>query len=92
MQPWNELWPRLRYGDVYPLPLATDTQWRSEGWVVEVVMLSDSVPSGYSSRPIFTYSEPYNPELGASSEEADRVTKACTSAFADRLAALLAGT
>lgn len=92
MHPWNELWPQLKNLEVFPLPLATDTRWAAEGWLVEVVMILEAVPGGYSSsRPIFTYSEPYDAELGASAEEADRVTRACTSAFADRLAAVLAG-
>ena len=90
MQPWNELWPQLRFGEVFPLPLATDTRWAAEGWVVEVVMILESSQAGYASQVIFSHSELYDAQLGATSEEANRVTKACTSAFATRLAAVIA--
>jgi len=50
----------------------------------------DIGPGGYSTRPIFTYRESYDDGLGAGNDEADRVTRAATSPFADRLAALLA--
>ena len=42
MIPWEEKWPVLRYGDVFPLPLATETN-RAETWEVNVLVLMQEV-------------------------------------------------
>ena len=52
-------------------------------------MLTAIAPNGYGSTVIFNYREPYG-EAGATGDEADRVTKACTFDFARRLSKLLA--
>lgn len=58
--------------------------------MVSVVVLNGVYPGGVSSTPIWSYSEPYDTELGATSEEAARVTGAATREFALRLRRLLA--
>ncbi len=80
----------LRVGDVMPLPLMLETNWTTEGWEVNVIVVTDVEPSGYSSvNPLWTYREPYT-DLGAGSDEAQRVMHAATVAFGDRLRAVLA--
>lgn len=50
---WDEL--ALRRGDVVPLPLATETNWRDSGYEVNVIVLLDVSEHGYdSTAPIFT--------------------------------------
>lgn len=94
MTPWDEHWPDLRRGDVFPVPLATDTHWTADGWEVEVVVLLEVSAGGYSSSPVWSYREPYR--TGAdhrpddtSPAAADRVTRAALHGFATRLRELL---
>lgn len=42
---WDQRWPQLRIGEVFPLPLATETNWMAT-WEVNVIMLTDVSPSG----------------------------------------------
>lgn len=80
----------LRVGDVVPLPLMIETNWATEGWEVNVILVTGVESSGYdSSLPIWTHREPYT-DLGGSNDEAQRVTDAALIAFGDRLRALLA--
>lgn len=58
--PWQEeSWAALRLGDVYPLPLATETNWAADGWEVNLILVVEVQPSGYSAHPLWTYREPY---------------------------------
>lgn len=91
---WDELWPRLRHGDVYPFPLATETNYTSDGWEVSVIAVAEVHNSGYSATTIWSYREPYqateDAEIDMSPAEANRVTSAAVHAFALRLRDLLA--
>jgi len=87
---WDEKWHTLRHGDVYPLPLATDTGWGADGWRVDVVVLTDVSDEGYSAVSVFTYREPYADDRAPDDAEATRVTKAGLGAFAVRLREVLA--
>lgn len=91
---WDEQWPRLRHGDIYPYPLATETNYTAGGWEVEVTAVISISPGGHSTAPIWTYRQPYAlDEAGAelmSPEEAHRVTQEAIAAFALRLRQLLA--
>lgn len=94
MTPWDEHWADLRSGDVFPVPLATDTHWTADGWEVEVVVLLEVSAGGYSSSPVWIYREPYRTGAdhrpgGTSPAEADRVTRAALHGFATRLRELL---
>ena len=86
---WDEKWPQLRIGDVFPLPLATETNWAAT-WEVNVIMLTDVSPRGYSHITLWTYTEPYEDE-DASPEAAAAVTDRAVRQFAFRLRDLLAG-
>jgi hypothetical protein len=80
----------LRVGDVMPLPLMVETNWTTEGWEVNIILVTDVEKSGYnSSLPIWTHLEPYT-DLGGSTAEAHRVTDAALLAFGDRLRSVLA--
>lgn len=85
---WDEKWPQLRIGEVFPLPLATETNWMST-WEVNVIMLTDVTPGGYSHVTLWTYTEPYAND-DASPEAAAAVTDRAVTEFAFRLKALLA--
>jgi hypothetical protein len=89
MIPWDEKWPDLRYGDVFPLPLATETNWVNESWEVNVVLLLAADESGYSCKNVWTYREPYVDDRSTSPADAAAVTERAMSAFADRLQRLL---
>jgi hypothetical protein len=86
---WDEKWPVLRHGDVYPVPLATDTSWTDEGWTVDVVVLTDVTEGGYSAVSVFTYREPYADDRAPDEAEATRVTSAGLGAFAARFREVL---
>jgi hypothetical protein len=86
---WDEKWPELRYGDVFPLPLATETNW-ADTWQVNVLMLLQADGNGYSSRTVWSYTEPYAEPGRGTREEAAEVTERALSAFADRLREVLA--
>jgi hypothetical protein len=86
---WDEQWPSLRHGDVYPLPLATETNWTADGWEVNVMMRHDTSPDGYTSTPIWTYQAPYADPGRETPDEADKVTRVATQAFALRLREVL---
>lgn len=50
---WDEF--ALRRGDVVPLPLATEVNWRDNGYEVNVILVLDVSENGYdSTEPIFT--------------------------------------
>jgi len=85
---WDQRWPQLRIGEVFPLPLATETNWMAT-WEVNVIMLTDVSPSGYSHVTLWTYTEPYEDD-DASPEAAAAVTDRAITQFALRLKALLA--
>lgn len=86
---WDEEWPSLRHGDVYPLPLATETNWTADGWEVNVMVLHDASAGGYSSTPVWTYRTPYGEPGREGLDEANEVTQAATRAFAVRLREVL---
>ena len=89
MIPWDEKWPILRHGDVFPLPLAVETNW-ADSWEVNVILLFDADENGYSSKPLWTYQEPYATPGYATREEAGQVTERALTLFTDRLQRLLA--
>ena len=79
----------LRFGDVMPLPLMLETNWTTEGWEVNVILVTDVGPNGYSSyNEIWSHRQPYTD--GGSPDEAHRVTDDAVRAFGDRLRAVLA--
>lgn len=80
----------LRVGDVMPLPLMVETNWAKDGWEVNVTLVTEVVPDGYSSVNIWTYRESYG-ENGSDEQEAERVTKSAITAFGRRLRAVLGG-
>jgi hypothetical protein len=80
----------LRTGDVMPLPLMVETNWAVEQWEVNIILVTDVEPNGYTAAtPIWSYREPYS-ERGTGTGEAHRVTNAAIVAFGDRLRAVLA--
>ena len=88
---WSDEQARtLRTGDVMPLPLMVETNWAAEEWEVNVILVTDVHPNGYTAvNPIWTHREPYT-DRGTGSGEAHRVTDAAITAFGDRLRAVLA--
>ena len=90
---WDEQWRRLRRGEVYPVPLATETNLASDGWEVQVIVLMEVSDGGHSSIPIWTHKQPYRDAAGESlmtNEEAERVTQDALAEFAARLRDVLA--
>jgi hypothetical protein len=80
----------LQTGDVMPLPLMVETNWAAEEWEVNVILVTDVVPNGYTAvDPIWTHREPYT-DRGTGPDEAQRVIDAAIVAFGDRLRAVLA--
>lgn len=80
----------LQIGDVMPLPLMVETNWAGEEWEVNVILVTEVEPNGYSSvTPIWSHREPYT-DAGSGTGEAHRVTHAAIAAFGDRLRAVLA--
>ena len=80
----------LQTGDVMPLPLMLETNWTTEGWEVNVILVTEVESGGYSSvNPVWTHRQPYT-DLGAGSDEAQRVMRDATRAFGSRLRAVLA--
>lgn len=79
----------MRVGDVFPLPLATEID-RMATWRVNVIMLTDVSPRGYSHITLWTSTEPYEDE-DASPEAAAAVTDRVVTQLAFRLRDLLAG-
>ena len=64
-----------------PLPLMVETNWTAEGWEVNVILVTDVEPNGYTSgNAIWTHREHYR-DLGARSSEAQRVTDSAITAF-----------
>jgi len=86
---WDEKWSVLRRGDVFPFPLATETNWAASQWVVNVVALTEASESGYTSTPIWTYRAPYRDPDSPRPEEAQEVTSDAIHAFALRLREVL---
>lgn len=88
---WEEKWRELRFGGIYPLPLATQTQHTDEGWVVSVVMLTE-VEGGtqYGTVPIWTHRQPATADEDGTYAEGVEVTCRAVERFAERLASLLA--
>lgn len=81
----------LRTGDVMPLPLMVETNWGSDGWEVNVTLVTSVERSGYDSVDIWTYREPFRAgDTSQSVEEADRVREAAVVEFGLRLRRLLA--
>lgn len=91
---WDEQWPRLRHGDIYPYPLATETNYTPGGWKVDIAAVVGITDGGHSTAPIWTYRQPYAlDEAGGEMigpQEAQRVTQEAITAFANRLRDLLA--
>ena len=86
---WSDAQVRtLKIGDVMPLPLMVETNWASEGWEVNVVLVTDVVPNGYSSVDVWTHTEPYRTE-SPGTDEAAEVTASAVTEFGRRLRALL---
>lgn len=90
MIPWDEKWPMLRHGEVFPFPLATETNWSAEGWEVNVIAVSEASESGYAHTNIWTYRAPYRDSDHLSPEEAQEITRDAVHAFALRLREVLA--
>ena len=81
----------LRTGDVMPLPLMVETNWTTEGWEVNITIVTSVERSGYSSIDIWTHREPYRDRDGSQgAEEAGRVTEAAVLEFGLKLRRLLA--
>ena len=88
---WEEKWRELRFGGIYPLPLATQTQHTEEGWLVSVVMLTEvEGGSRYGTVPIWTHRESPKGEDEGTYAEGVEVTCRAVERFAERLASLLA--
>lgn len=86
--PWDEKWwPVLRLADVYPLPLATETNWAGDGWEINLVLVGDVQESGYSTLPLWSYREPYGE--GPQDQEVQAVHDRAMEALAGKLRALL---
>ncbi|MFZ2165291.1 MAG: hypothetical protein WAV45_07485 [Propionibacteriaceae bacterium] len=86
---WDEKWPQLRGADVFPLPLASETNWTPSGWEVNVVLLTDVAARGFHGIPLWTHCEPYNTPGHAHSDEARAVTERALSEFGHRLREVL---
>ena len=55
-------WDELGRGDVVPLPLALETNWRPDHLELNVIIVLDQDGSGYTaSAPIWSTSLPYDP-------------------------------
>jgi hypothetical protein len=81
----------LRVGDVMPLPLMVETNWATEGWEVNITLVTSVEPHGYSSVDIWTHREPYREvDRSQGPEEAGRVTEAAVMEFGLKLRRLLA--
>lgn len=53
-------WLELRRGNVYPLPLATETSWTADGFTIDLVIVTDVSQNGYgTTQPIFSRVYPY---------------------------------
>ena len=88
---WEEKWRELRFGGIYPLPLATQTQHSEAGWEVSVVMLTEvEGGSGYGTVPIWTHREPATDDQSGDYAEGVQVTCRAVEKFARRLAEVLA--
>lgn len=73
-----------------PLPLMVETNWAAEGWEVNVILVTDVEPNGYTAvSPIWTHREPYT-DCSTGPDEAHQVTGAAIAAFGDRLRTVLA--
>ena len=86
MQTWwsTEQQRTLHTGDVVPLPLMVETNWESEGWAVEVILVTDVQSDGYSSYPVWSHREPYV-DGRQDRAAADAVTDRALGQFAARL-------
>ena len=78
----------LRVGDVMPLPLMIETNWATEGWEVNVTLVTHVDTGGYRSIDIWTHREPYG-DGPRDEDEAARVTEAAATKFGLRLRELL---
>jgi len=78
----------LKIGDVMPLPLMVETNWATDGWEVNVVLVTEVVTNGYTSVNVWSYREPYR-DGAQDTTEATRVTGAAITAFGYRLRAVL---
>ena len=85
----DETWPVLRRGEVFPFPLATETNWAAGQWEVNVIAVLEASESGYSHTTIWTYRAPYRDPDRATPEEAAEVTRDAVHAFALRLREVL---
>ena len=86
---WDGDWQNetLRRGHVYPVPLATETNWQDDGYRVNVIVVLDVSEDGYDSRgPVF--SRVYTLDSVSGPDEARARTLA---EFADQLYRTLAG-
>jgi hypothetical protein len=85
----TEEWAQLAVADVYPLPLAVETNWTSSGWEVAIVMVTEVGRGGHESTAVWSFDEPYSSESPPDGEAA-AVTSEALKAFAARLRTLLA--
>ena len=94
MTSWDEKWTRLRTEDVFPFPLATETNHTSAGWRVDLIVVLEVSAGGHRASVISTYEQPYVAGADAvadmSPAEAGEVTRAALEYFADRLHQALA--
>lgn len=95
MHPWDEEWPRLRRSEVYPFPLATETNHTADGWEVNLVVLSAISGLGHSSITVASYTKPYGRNVGGADDRsvdaANAVTDEALDFFARRLRKAMAG-
>jgi len=91
---WDEGWTRLRTEDVFPLPLATETNYTSEGWRVDLIVVLDVSAGGHQASVIATYEQPYVAGVDGAADmspaAASDVTRAALEYFAERLRQALA--
>lgn len=93
MHAWDQQWPRLRRADVFPFPLATETNYAAEGWLVHLVVLAEAAGGWYACSLVASYTKPYGRDafgwIDQSPEAANAVTEEAVAFFADRLRSAL---
>jgi hypothetical protein len=87
---WDEQWERLGASDVFPFPLAVETNYTGAGWRVNLIVVLDVTGGGYEAIKVSEYAEPYlqqgsNGEPDMSPSAAIAVRRRALAEFAQRL-------